>query len=326
MRIAVTSQDGTGDFTFSGEPWGSFAENLLNSGDSFVSVFDNPDVLIMNNYAGKLYRRSKVDNKQKSFLIIWEPPTNMPANFSEKNLDKFNQVYFPSPIWSKQYRGEFFAWPQAKNLAQNQKNWEERQPRICFIQANRWSFISGEQYSLRRKVLRQINHHVDIFGSKWNLGILKDSKNAVKSLRSISSGATFSFNSLSNIGERFDNYFGNAVNKIETLSDYRYSLVIENSLEYISEKLVDAILAGTVPIYVGPDLELCGFPVGIAITCKPEVDEIEASANSLLTDRSLANSVLFAGEKFIASPEFAAMENTKVLSDLARRISLKIHS
>jgi hypothetical protein len=175
-------------------------------------------------------------------------------------------------------------------------------------------------------VLRQINHHVDIFGSKWNLGILKDSKNAIKSLRSISSGATFSFNSLSNIGERFDNYFGNAVNKIETLSDYRYSLVIENSLEYISEKLVDAILAGTVPIYVGPDLELCGFPVGIAITCKPEVDDIEASANSLLTDRSLANSVLFAGEKFIASPEFAAMENTKVLSDLARRISLKIHS
>ena len=58
MRIAVTSQDGTGDFTFSGEPWNSFAENLLNSDDRLVSVYDNPDVLIMNNYAGKLYRKS----------------------------------------------------------------------------------------------------------------------------------------------------------------------------------------------------------------------------------------------------------------------------
>ncbi len=84
MRIAVTSQDGTGDFTFSGEPWNSFAENLLNSDDRLVSVYDNPDVLIMNNYADKLYRKSKVNNEQRSFLIIWEPPTNMPANFSEK--------------------------------------------------------------------------------------------------------------------------------------------------------------------------------------------------------------------------------------------------
>ena len=326
MRIAVTSQDGTGDFTFSGEPWNSFAENLLDSDDRLVSVYDNPDVLIMNNYADKLYRKSKVNSEQRSFLIIWEPPTNMPANFSEKNLNKFKQVYFPSPIWSKQYRGEYFAWPQAKKLIENQKKWEERQPRVCFIQANRWSFISGEQYSLRRKVLGQMNSHVDIFGSNWNLGILRDSMNAIKSLRSISSRENLSFHCLVNIGQRFDNYFGNAIDKIETLSDYRYSLVIENSLEYISEKLVDAILAGTVPIYVGPDLELCGFPSGIAITCKPEVNEIEASIRSLLTDRSLADSILLAGKRFITFPEFAAMENTKVLSDLARRISHKIHS
>lgn len=326
MRIAVTSQDGTGDFDFVGEPWDYFAENLLDSGDKLVSVFDNPEVLIMNNYSGKLYRRSKVSNRQNCFLIIWEPPTNLPANYSQRNLKKFNQIYFPSPIWSQQYGGEYFFWPQAKYLAQEQKNWEERKPQICFIQANRWSFIKGEQYSLRRKVLRQLNSHIDIFGSKWNLGVLGDSKNAIKSLKSITSTVAFSFNSLSDIGQIFDNYFGNTDNKIETLSNYRYSLVIENSLEYISEKLVDAILAGTVPIYVGPDLEPCGFPSGIAIRCRPEVQEIEAAIRSLLTDRFLANSILLAGKRFMASAEFAAMENTRVITDLARRISLKIHS
>jgi len=326
MRIAVTSQDGLGDFKFSGKPWDRFAETLIRAGDRIVSVFDKPDVLIMNNYSSKLFRRSKVLENQKAFLIVWEPPTNMAKNFSKRTLGKFTQVYFPSPIWSKRYVGEYFAWPQAKNLEGSGPKWEERQPRICFVQANRWSFISGEQYSLRRRVIRRMNTHIDIFGGQWNLGVLGDSKNAIKSLRNLSTRAHFTFQGLLDIGRHYDNYFGKIVNKRETTSTYRYSLVIENSTEYISEKLVDALLSGTVPIYVGPDLKLCGFPNGIAAICEPEVNEIAETISALLTDTALADPILRAGKKFIASPEFAAMENTKVLEDLARRISLKIHS
>lgn len=42
-------------------------------------------------------------------------------------------------------------------------------------------------------------------------------------------------------------------NKIEALKDYRYSIVVENetSDEWITEKLIDCLITGTIPIYWG---------------------------------------------------------------------------
>ena len=41
--------------------------------------------------------------------------------------------------------------------------------------------------------------------------------------------------------------------KIEALKDYKFSIIVENSIEdgYFTEKLLDCFLSGTVPIYVG---------------------------------------------------------------------------
>ncbi len=62
--------------------------------------------------------------------------------------------------------------------------------------------------------------------------------------------------------------------KADGLAPYRYSVVIENVQEknYFSEKLVDAVLCNTVPIYWGcPNLERFLDPSGI-IQCQSEED------------------------------------------------------
>ena len=50
-----------------------------------------------------------------------------------------------------------------------------------------------------------------------------------------------------------NNMNGKVINKIEFLSHYKFSIAMENSLGdgYISEKIVDSFLAGTIPIYYG---------------------------------------------------------------------------
>lgn len=50
-------------------------------------------------------------------------------------------------------------------------------------------------------------------------------------------------------------YRGYAASKYQTLSQYRYNLAIENSIEdwYISEKIFDALLCGCMPIYCGSE-------------------------------------------------------------------------
>jgi Glycosyltransferase family 10 (fucosyltransferase) C-term len=50
-------------------------------------------------------------------------------------------------------------------------------------------------------------------------------------------------------------YRGYAASKYKTISQYRYNLAIENSVEdwYISEKIFDALLCGCMPIYYGSE-------------------------------------------------------------------------
>ena len=66
--------------------------------------------------------------------------------------------------------------------------------------------------------------------------------------------------------------------KEDGLARYRFSVVIENSREpaYISEKLVDAALCRTVPIYWGaPDVDDWFDPDGL-IVCKTEAELLDA--------------------------------------------------
>jgi hypothetical protein len=66
--------------------------------------------------------------------------------------------------------------------------------------------------------------------------------------------------------------------KAEGLAPYRYSVVIENSREpsYFSEKLIDALLCETVPIYWGaPDIADYFDPAGL-ILCESEADIMAA--------------------------------------------------
>jgi len=78
--------------------------------------------------------------------------------------------------------------------------------------------------------------------------------------------------------------------KADGLAPYRYSVVIENAREpnYFSEKLVDAVLCSTVPIYWGcPNLDRFMDPSGI-IQCESEAEihaAIEAASVAGYQDR-----------------------------------------
>ena len=54
-------------------------------------------------------------------------------------------------------------------------------------------------------------------------------------------------------GKVFNNVGGRVKNKIKFLSSYKFSFAMENSEAdgYISEKIVDSFIAGTIPIYYG---------------------------------------------------------------------------
>jgi hypothetical protein len=321
MRIAITAQGGTKDFKFSGAPWDVFKSTLEGFGHAVVSIDSNPDFLIMNNFSRSARRRSGLSNKKNLILIVWEPPSNKPQNFNERSLSKIGCVFFPSPIWVEKYGGRFFWWPQGDEGPQKEIPWGKRVNQFCFIQANRWSVYPGERYSFRRNILRAMNSEIEIFGSRWNEGIIRDALRILRASMIRSNWAKVSWSGFNGLGSSFSNYNGVTENKIETLSKHKFSLVIENSNEYVSEKLIDAILAKTVPLYIGADLEKCGFPSGIALECDAQIDSVAKAMMTLKENSKLCSTILSHGEKFIKSKAFLDMKNELVLRTLATDIS-----
>ena len=55
------------------------------------------------------------------------------------------------------------------------------------------------------------------------------------------------------MGGKYKNNVGKIQNKIEFLSSYKFSIAMENTEGdgYISEKIIDSFLSGTIPIYYG---------------------------------------------------------------------------
>ena len=325
MKIAVTSQDAESDFVFDTEPWLSFAEEIRRNGHEIVKLDQKPEAVIFNNFSKSIYRKiSRQISKKRRFLIVWEPPCNVPENFSDRNRERFSEVILPSPIWQKKFNGLSFPWPQNTELLKVEDNWSIRKDKFCLIQANRWRFSKKDKYSLRRQVLSICGDQIDLYGRNWNQGPIKDTLRLLKSIPDSIKEKSFSLKSAYGIGAQYQAYRGIAEDKIKVLGDYRYSLVIENSDEYVSEKIVDAILAGTIPVYVGANLSFFGFPKDIALLCSPKATDIKKTMRELQQNRDEQGELLKNGQDFLKSDFFQSLNNRLVLTGLAREICQRI--
>ena len=325
MKIAITSQDSRSDFVFDAEPWLSFAEEIRRNGHEIVKIDKKPEAVIFNNFSKSIYRKlSRQIPTNRRFLIVWEPPCNAPENFNDKNRGRFSEVLFPSPIWQRRFNGLSFPWPQNTYTLDFKDNWSTRKDKFCLIQANRWRFSKGDKYCLRREILSLCSDQIDLYGRNWNQGPIKDTMRLIKSIPDSIKEKSFSLKSAYGIGVKYQTYRGVAKDKIKVLEDYRYSLVIENSDEYVSEKIVDAILAGTIPVYVGANLSHFGFPENIAQICSSKTAEIRKAMSELQNNEAKQGELLKNGRDFLKSDFFQSLNNRLVLTALAREICQRI--
>jgi hypothetical protein len=63
--------------------------------------------------------------------------------------------------------------------------------------------------------------------------------------------------------------------KNEVLVRHKVSLVIENELTYLSEKLFDTLAARCIPVYVGPDVRDYGIPGSLVFQADSNIRSIE---------------------------------------------------
>jgi len=141
------------------------------------------------------------------------------------------------------------------------------------------SFLTtpDELYSLRRKIasITSKDESLDIYGLKWNSGKFYDYLNYFYKLVSTPINL-IDLKSLSYLGITHPNYAGISQNKKITYSNYRIFLILENSIEYVSEKLFDAAAARGIIIYIGANISQYNIPPDAVIQIEPDAIKIHS--------------------------------------------------
>lgn len=144
---------------------------------------------------------------------------------------------------------------------------------VAAIAAWRVSFIRGALYDLRAEAFSGLD--VDTFGRGWDAPLASKFKEVLAQLfNGLRWPQQLSLGSGKQIFSRPRNFLGEAADKKEILGTYKASLVIENSRDYMSEKVLDALTAGSIPVYVGPDLSPFGIPDSLVVICEPNMESL----------------------------------------------------
>lgn len=148
---------------------------------------------------------------------------------------------------------EALPWPMSpKSLAQ-QPSWEKpRLDKFCLVNANKFSAVEGELYSLRKQIAGK-RGDLDVFGRGWGeFGPRRKLNLLIKAMVfALTAGSLPSLNAIATWLDRETLTQGPVTDKHATLGKYRYAVVIENEASYLSEKLFDSLVAGCIPVYVG---------------------------------------------------------------------------
>jgi alpha(1,3/1,4) fucosyltransferase len=220
-------------------------------------------------------------------LVRNEPRVVCPENFQKCNTSHFDKII---DVGRLDEGADFCSnWPQTwpPEGTITGQGLGKRASRAILVNANKLSLIRGELYSLRRKLTR--NHAIDTYGVGWQSPLHHRVRIATGELLIwLKSGMPFSPRAFAHWFARHSSRMNPIDDKLHTMSRYKAALVIENSPEYLSEKLFDAFFAGCIPVYVGPDVTRFGIPATLVVEAKPTVESVEASLEHALTaDREL---------------------------------------
>ena len=217
----------------------------------------------------------KKKSQKLRVAVLLEPPVVLPTNSSPDNFKDFDLVFELGRLPDDVPEGHIaLPWPQEIEISPDFHN-TNRKKEIAMVCGNKFSFVPGELYSLRRKLIKGLDKKIDLYGTGWRekriATLIKVAKSAVFALIN----GRFSPTAASTLMLATPkNFIGQPKEKLLKIQDYQSSLVIENWESYFTEKLFDALKAGCLPIYVGPPLEKIGIPEGFAIQAPSNYSEL----------------------------------------------------
>ena len=251
--------------------------------------FDDSDVHFVFDYIGS----DSALLGRKNVMVIFEPRTVNPFQYSRKNLDKFDLIVPVGEIRARSLGLSDYINCPIKFLPA-EKNIKDRELDFVLLNANKFSANPNSLYGVRRKFSRYLfssHQSYALYGLDWKMPKRKELRERLwairKEIKSLSKPDLKE--ALSDFLYRYPEYKGSPIDKQDALRLAKFAVIVENEADYISEKIFDAIFSGCVPLYVGPDLNcfetLNRCAVQIGSDTKNLKDFIENYSEELYQDK-----------------------------------------
>lgn len=289
-------------------------ESILTAAGFRVSQnHSRPSLFIAIDWSREIEARVRALEGQDvhKIFICQEPKVVLPRAHTAEFLAHFDSVYslgFP-PSEGSTSLPHFFHTP--KNLGAELSM--SKYTRVALINSNLFAASKGELYSLRRQMAR--HPMVDTYGRHWDASLSWKVKQLLSStLLCLEAGHPLSAN-----GWRFNRspaaLKGLSDDKYVTLASYKATLAIENSREYTSEKLMQPIIAGCIPIYVGSSHVTRELPAGLVVECDATKSSVSQGIRvALEADMDAWNGIR---ADFLQSPKFTELSGESVFSTIS---------
>ena len=246
------------------------------------------------------YKKSVLQN----YGLVISPGYSVDDGFNEVRI-KFPYRYHKNPATPTKENRLLAEVIREEFRMADFEEWQSRRYSATLIAANKVSATGNNYYGVRRDLAFKTSETgMSVFGPLWDSNLTSRIKHRLAvALYSLKNGIFPNlFSIYGDLHRSYKMVFGPVEDKHAILKQSKFNLVIENAPETISEKLFDALLAGTVPIYLGPKLSDFNLPDGLAI----EYDGTLSRFKKVMAEISEQEviKILNAGSAFIQSDEF----------------------
>lgn len=300
----------------------------LNAAGAELHTYDKgdpgrADLLIFFDHNQELLDRSVAAGvpKGRRVLVLWEVEAVLPGQYRQAVWEQYGRVVTLRQDLAEKYGFERIYYPQVREQAGDLPGFDGRKF-LTLINANKYSYVEGELYSLRRRAIDYFEKSpaggFDLYGAGWNanpflrhpLGAAEHFKNAVKYGRT----GSFLADLLAAPFAQHSADRGTVRDKCAALAGYRFAICFENVATQFSEKLFDTMACGTLPVYKGPAeiKELVPADCYIDFDDFKNFEQLEAFMRGMGREeferRQAAIKAYLAGEKFARLKPAATMK------------------
>jgi len=216
--------------------------------ESFDAVVFMDYPTILNSY----FRRLVKSGGKPLYLILFESPAVRPDNWNRANHAPFKKVFTWHPAWAD---GQKYI---RMHMPHKLPEFEPYAPSsagkfCCLIASQKYSWVAQELYTERLRAIRWFEKHhpdeFDLYGQRWDRFYFK------KKLSLINPVLARAYSMFPWLPRRqlFPSARGSVTTKRDVMRQYKFCICYENASYpgWLTEKMLDAMFAGSVPIYQG---------------------------------------------------------------------------